>query len=247
MNMRVFELASILCISLFIAGCSEIFVPVKAGSNPKAESKKGKNENDVSPSGLAKSPVNPIAPAQARRTSVSRPKIVMVQDMTEGDASKRKYFDVVDKTRELDNEPAEDESARPIRIVTYDNNAIQKSYPMEFGKAWRRALEAMLEMPLNTVDKSSGVITTEWVYDKAKGSNDILSFAMLGSKTASVRYKYTVRILDGGSFTAIKVVPFAQVRKAQQWDTALPNIVVTKKMFERIELELRTPLANGGF
>lgn len=229
-----------------MAGCSMLTWDSKQGSK-KEPSVSDENMPEVAPEGIDKNQTNPISPPEESRTSVSRAKIVSVQKFGEDEQGQRQYFEVIDETKKQIGKAKADPLAQPVRIIIYDNNAIQKDYPMEFGVAWGRTLEAMLDMPLSTIDKSSGVITTAWVYDKAKLDSGSATMSFLTSVSAPVRYKYTVRLLSRGGMTQIKVVSHAEVREAQQWATVRPKLVVTEKLFDRIELELRTPIFSDRF
>ncbi len=240
----LYLLSIILVSALITSGCA-------SSDEKKSEAVKSRSDHKdrgVSPIGLTKSPASPISPADASRTTLSRPKVVKVQEFGKKQGNK-KYFDVVDeRTQTMESlSPTVDESARPTRVVTFDNNTVQKDYPIRFGSAWDRALEALLELPLTTVDRSSGVIITSWIYDDKDNPSEFLSLNPFSSSDVKVRYKYTVRILDRGSFTQIKVIPFAQTLKSSTWTQAKTDIVVTNSLFERIELELRTPLTTDRF
>jgi len=200
-------------------------------------------ESEVTPKGLESGHETPITSEEARRTALSRPKVVNIEDLDSKQTNK-KYFDVVDKRSEANLAPVIDKTARAVRVVTYDNNSVQKDYRMRFGVVWGRVIEALLELPLNTVDRSSGVIVTDWIYDEANAARGLLSFNPLGSQQLKIRYKYTIRILDRGNLTQIKVVPFAQVVKDRQWAPVKASIVVTDRMFSRVDRELAVPLPS---
>ncbi len=233
-------------VAIGMAGCSQMIWDSKKDSK-KAPSTSDENMPEVAPEGIDKNRTNPISPPEESRTSVSRAKIVSVQKFGEDEQGQRQYFEVIDETKEQMGKAKADPLAQPVRIVIYDNNSIQKDYPMEFGVAWGRTLEAMLDMPLSTIDKSSGIITTAWLYDKAKVDSGSAAMSFLTSTSAPVRFKYTVRLLSRGGMTQIKVVSHAEVRKAQQWATVRAKLVVTEKLFDRIELELRTPIFSDRF
>jgi hypothetical protein len=199
-------------------------------------------ENEVTPAGLINEPVNPITAEEARRTVLSRPKAVKVEDLRGQGKGGNKYYDVVDQRAEQTLAPVIDQAARPYRITTFDNNAVAKDYTLRFGSAWERTLEAVLEIPLNTIDRSSGIVTTEWVYDE-NPADKAMSMNPFGD-TRRVRYKYTVRVMDKGNGTQIKVVPFAQTLSTGGWRDAKPSLLITEEMFQRIERELIVPVPS---
>lgn len=210
----------------------------------KAEKLKEKSGGEVTPKGLKKSHTTPITPEEAKRTALSRPQIVKIEEL---DENKRggKYFDVVEDPAAVSLTPAIDEAAKPTRVVTYDNNSVQKEYPMAFGVAWGRIIEAMLETPLDAVDRSSGVIITDWIRDQSAQAQNMLAinpFAPGGGRI--IRYKYTIRVMDAGAVTKIKVTPFAEYVKDRTWKPIMPSLLVTKRMFTRIERELKIGRAH---
>ncbi|MBF0171533.1 MAG: hypothetical protein HQK87_10690 [Nitrospinae bacterium] len=209
-----------------------------AGKTPQAEVK----EEEVAPAGLTTAKVNPITPEEAQQTALARPKVVKVVDLRGGAASGKKYFDVVDQRKNETLAPVADQAARPVRVVTYDNNAIAKDYNLPFGSAWERGLEGLLELPLSMVDRSSGIVTTDWIYDENVGDT-LLAFSPLGGGQ-KIRYKYTIRMMDTGDGTQIKVVPFAQALTTGGWRPAKSSLLVTERMFERIERELIVPVSS---
>jgi hypothetical protein len=198
--------------------------------------------SEITPSGLEAEKVNPIAPEDSVMTALTRPKVVKVEESASAGA--RQYFDVIDERAQGSLAPVIDAGAKPIRTVTYDNNAVQKDYPIRFGVAWNRVIEAFLDTPLDTIDRSSGVIVTGWIYDERKDAGGGMALGVLGGSDARVRYKYTVRALDRGNVTQIKVVPFVEVIHGQRWEGARPSLRVTNRMFERIERELAVPLPS---
>jgi len=212
-------------------------------SHAGAKSDKGA---EVTPKSLETGLSSPISAEDSGGTALSRPKIVKVQEI-DNPKSGRKYFDVVDDRAHKDKPlaPLVDKSVRAIRITMFDNNSIQKDYPMRFGIVWERALESFLELPLHAVDRSSGIIITDWITDTDRASaKDFLSLRIFGAKDKIVRYKYTVRIIDRGDITQIKVIPFTQVTKGKNWITAKPGLSVAEAMFRRIESELSTPVPS---
>ncbi|MBI4666475.1 MAG: hypothetical protein HY751_08715 [Nitrospinae bacterium] len=202
------------------------------------------NEPDaeITPVSLNGEKVNPITQEEAVKTALSRPKVVKVEELSQD--SKKQYFDVVDERSQTALAPVIDPAARPIRVVTYDNNSVQKDYPMRFGVAWNRVVESILDLPLEVVDRSSGVIITGWIYDESRSGDGMLSLNPLAGMERKIRYKYTVRILDRGNLTQLKVVPFAESIKGQRWEGAKASILITNRLFDRLEKELAVPLPS---
>ena len=210
-------------------------------TGPKQAQKGHTDKSDeVTPSGLETERVNPIAPDDAVKTALSRPKVVKVEESASAGAA-RPYFDVIDERASGSLAPMIDAGAKSVRTVIYDNNAVQKDYPIRFGVAWNRVIEGLLDTSLDTVDRSSGVIITGWIYDERKSASG-MTLDPFGGSEKKVRYKYTIRALDRGNVTQIKVVPFAEVVQGQRWEKAKPSLLVTNRMIERIEKELAVPL-----
>ncbi len=227
-------------------GCSSIPEGL-IWKNEDADQTKSKREQEkgaeVVPGGLEEEPTSPISPADAKRTALSRPKVVSVKEL----GAKRtgsKYFEIVKDQADETLVPVIDSSARPVKVITYDNNAIQKEYTLPFDVVWSRIIESLLELPINTVDRSSGIIVTSWVLDTTYAGKGLLSLNIIGAGKAPVRYRYTIRVMDRGELTRIMVVPFAQTIKSNRWSNAKPSIIITELMFKRIDSELSIPLAS---
>jgi hypothetical protein len=233
-----------LALSLLISGCASLSDTLiwKNDETGSKQVKKGQTDKsgEVTPPGLEAERVNPIASDDSVKTALSRPKVVKVEESSQAGAG-RPYFDVIDERTQGSLAPVIDAGAKPVRTVIYDNNSVQKDYPIRFGVAWNRVIEGLLDTPLDTVDRSSGVIITGWIYDERKEAG-VMTLTPFGGGEKKVRYKYTIRALDRGNVTQIKVVPFAEVIQSQRWEKAKPSIMVTNRMFERIEKELAVPL-----
>lgn len=233
-----------LAFTLLTSGCASMadtLIWKNDETGPK-QAKKGQADksDEITPPGLEAERVNPIASDDSVKTALSRPKVVKVEEASPAGAS-RQYFDVIDERAQNSLAPVIDAGAKPARTVIYDNNAVQKDYPIRFGVAWNRVIEGLLDTPLETVDRSSGVIITGWIIDERKNPGALSLAPIVGGETR-VRYKYTIRALDRGNVTQIKVVPFAETVQGQRWEKAKPSLLVTKRMFERIERELAVPL-----
>jgi hypothetical protein len=231
-------------LGLLTNGCSSLsdtLIWKNDDTGPK-QAKKGQTDksDEITPPGLETERVNPIAPDDAVKTALSRPKVVKVEESATAGAV-RPYFDVIDERAPGSLAPVIEAGAKPVRTVIYDNNAVQKDYPIRFGVAWNRVIEGLLDTSLDTVDRSSGVIITGWIYDERKSAGG-MALNPFGGTENKIRYKYTIRALDRGNVTQIKVVPFAEVIQGQRWEKAKPSLMVTNRMFERIEKELAVPL-----
>jgi hypothetical protein len=233
-----------LAFSLLINGCASLtdtLIWKNDETGPK-QTKKGQTDKsgEITPPGLETERVNPIASDDSVKTALSRPKVVKVEESSQAGAG-RQYFDVIDERAQGALAPVIDAGAKPVRTVIYDNNSVQKDYPIRFGVAWNRIIEGLLDTPLDTLDRSSGVIITGWIVDERKNVGGLSLAPLVGGETR-VRYKYTIRALDRGNVTQIKVVPFAETVQGSKWEKAKPSLIVTNRMFERIEKELAVPL-----
>jgi len=236
-----------LVLLLSVTGCESVSDSL-VWKNDRGSDKTGENraeqrkEDEVTPYSLEKNRVNPISEEQVRASAMTRPKVVRIDDMGGGTVrGGKKHFDVVD-ARTAKTGGVVDTSARAVRAITYDNNAVAKEFALGFDIIWERTVEAMLTTPLATVDRSSGIITTAWLYDQRK--NKSLTSAFL-SGAARLRYKYTIRVLDLGYSTQIMVIPFINVLAGPGgWTEAKPSIAVTDRFFERLEKELMLPIAR---
>lgn len=237
-------LTTALTLGLLANGCaslSDTLIWQNEETGPKQTQKGAADKSgEITPSSLEGERVNPIASDDSVKTALSRPKVVKVEESSAGGAG-RPHFDVIDERAQGSLAPVIDAGAKPVRTVTYDNNSMQKDYPIRFGVAWNRVIEGLLDTPLDTVDRSSGLIITGWIVDERKDTGG-MTITPFGGADKKVRYKYTIRALDRGNVTQIKIVPFAETVQGQRWERARPSLLVTKKMFERIERELAVPL-----
>lgn len=241
----VFALGLSSCASLpdtliWKTGDADKTVPGKA--RPAGEEKAA----EITPVGLEETRVNPLSAEEVARTALSRPKVVKVEEAGLANGANRRYFEVVDEKSQASSAPAADEGAKPVRVVTYDNNALQKDYNIKFGSVWSRIVETIVDLPLNTLDRSSGMIITGWIYGERMDKNAIVSINPFGADTV-IRYRYNVRVADKGAMTQIKVVPFAEAFKGGKWGESKPSLVITNRLFNRIERELAVPLSSEQF
>ncbi|HJM82615.1 MAG TPA: DUF3576 domain-containing protein [Nitrospinota bacterium] len=215
-----------LLILLTVLGCST------SSNTDKMQAQLQKNkQSEVTPSDLKGGIDTPITPEREHITAVSRPSITNVEEKGISGLGK-KYFDVVDEQKNASLTPSIDKAALPIRTITLSDNSQSKDFKMRYGVVWERLMGAMLQLPLVSVDRSSGIIITDWKVDlDSQNSNQI-------------RYKYTIRVMDKGVGTRIRVIPFLEIMKNYNWQSGRPNLIVTKRMFYRIEQELKIPVPS---
>ncbi len=132
--------------------------------------------------------------------------------------------------REIKNLP-------PINVEKSDkgHNALTKAYDISIAKLWDEVLDLSLAMPLIAIDKSSGVIITDWVNDSDLAKIQLAAINPFGDGFRVVRFRFTVRMYDLGSGRSeVTVVPFAQVLKNRRWVDGKPSIVITEKLMRKI-------------
>jgi hypothetical protein len=113
-------------------------------------------------------------------------------------------------------------------------NALTKTFPIGYDQLWDDAVETMLFLPLKTIDKSSGIIVSDWTMNRDISSAAMAASNIFGDGIRIIRYKYTVRIYDRGDSAEITVIPFAQVSKSRRWHEAKPAMAITEKLMRKI-------------
>jgi hypothetical protein len=117
-------------------------------------------------------------------------------------------------------------------------NGLTKSYPLPYGKVFDAVLDSMLYLPIETVDKSAGIIATGWKMDQDFTKEALAGINIFGDGVRLLRYKYSVRVYDRGKETAVTVIPFAQVTKNRRWFDGNPSVAITEKLMQKIILEM---------
>ncbi len=100
-------------------------------------------------------------------------------------------------------------------------NALARTFALPYDAAWGKVLEVMLAAPLTVVDKSSGVMITEWMIQQSAGGG--MSFGLFGDGQRVIRYKYAVRVYDRGGSAEVVIIPYAQYTGGRQWIDAKPR------------------------
>jgi len=113
-------------------------------------------------------------------------------------------------------------------------NALTKTFPIGYDQLWEDVVETMLFLPLKTIDKSSGIIVSDWTMNRDIGAAAMAASNIFGDAVRIIRYKYTVRVYDRGDSAEITVIPFAQVSKNRRWHEAKPAIEITEKLMRKI-------------
>jgi len=117
-------------------------------------------------------------------------------------------------------------------------NALTKTFPIGYDQLWDDVVETMLFLPLKTIDKSSGIIVSDWTMNKDIGSAAMAASNIFGDGIRLIRYKYTVRVYDHGDSAEVTVIPFAQVSKNRRWHEAKPAVAITEKLMRKIISEV---------
>ncbi len=113
-------------------------------------------------------------------------------------------------------------------------NALTKTFPISYDQLWDDVVETMLFLPLKTIDKSSGIIVSDWTMKRDIGAAAMEASNIFGDGMRIIRYKYTVRVYDHADSAEVTVIPFAQVSKNRRWHEGKPAIAITNKLMRRI-------------
>lgn len=115
--------------------------------------------------------------------------------------------------------------ARPSSLGV---NALARTFALPYDQAWEKTLEVMLASPLSVVDKSSGVIITEWMVQQRVGGG--IGAGIFGDGMRTIRYKYSVKLYDRGGETEVAIIPLTQFTEGRQWLDGKPRLMVTEHL-----------------
>ncbi|GMT41800.1 MAG: hypothetical protein IEMM0002_0211 [bacterium] len=150
-----------------------------------------------------------------------------MKDSTAGQEGKTGDISAVEIIETIKTGPVEQKSGEGHSALVY-------VFPVEFDTGWDNILEAMLDLPLMSVDKSSGILITGWINNKGVPKKRAASINIFGGSSKLVRYKYVVRVYDLGAVSKVKVIPFTQVMENRRWRVADPEVMVSEKLMKRI-------------
>ena len=114
------------------------------------------------------------------------------------------------------------------------HNALMRLFNVPFEKTWDGVVETMMPLNLSAIDKSSGILITDWIKDERLTNQANITSGILGDVVRFVRYKYIVRVSDVGGGTKVTVVPFAQVSKNRRWHQGKPAVAITEKLMRKL-------------
>jgi len=111
----------------------------------------------------------------------------------------------------------------------------QRSYPAAPATVFSATVDAMtyLNMPVQSVDSPSGVITSDWIRPNANSDNSYLSAltGMVGAGPVHVRYRFIVRVFRAGNDQSIlEIRTLGQQFANSHW--------VNKQIKKKVSLEL---------
>lgn len=111
-------------------------------------------------------------------------------------------------------------------------NALARTFALPYGQAWEKTMEVMLSAPLIVIDKSSGVIITEWMVQQRLDGG--IGVSIFGDGQRTVRYKYAVKLNDRGNETEVTVIPYTQYTEARQWLDGKPRKAISEHLMRLI-------------
>ena len=114
-------------------------------------------------------------------------------------------------------------------------------YPVAAAELFSAVVDAMtsLNLPVDSVDSPSGIVTTEWV---RKGANNPSITAMFGIASSSdlTRYRYVVRVFrarlpDGRQASKLEIRTLGQLYQNGHWVNQPLKRKLADELFERVE------------
>ncbi len=133
--------------------------------------------------------------------------------------------------------PAPDQKVAPpppveARDSSLGVNAIARTFAMPYDQAWEKTIEVMLAAPLTVIDKSSGIIITEWMVQQRTGGG--IGAGIFGDGQRTIRYKYSVKLHDGDGGTEVAVIPYTQYSEGRQWLDGKPRRMLSEHLMRLI-------------
>ncbi len=123
--------------------------------------------------------------------------------------------------------------ARPNSIGV---SALSNNFARSFDDTWENVLEVMLAAPLAIIDKSSGVIGTEWMIQQRTGGG--MSLGLFGTGQRVIRLKYVVKLYDRTGETEVVVIPYTQYTEGRMWLDGKPRIQVGEHLMRLINAKM---------
>lgn len=137
--------------------------------------------------------------------------------------------------------PALDQKVVPLppvdaRESSLGNNALARTFAIPFDHAWEKTMEVMLAAPITVVDKSSGLIVTEWMVQQRIGGG--VGVTIFGDGQRTVRYKYAVKIDNRDGAADVTVIPYTQYSEGRQWVDGKPRRMISEHLMRLIVAKL---------
>jgi hypothetical protein len=110
-----------------------------------------------------------------------------------------------------------------------------RTYPRSTAQIFSATVDAMtaLNMPVQSVDSPSGIITTDWIRPNSNSQNSYAGAltSMIGAGPVHLRYRFVVRVLRAGNGnTALQIRTLGQQYINSHW--------VSKQVKKKVNLEL---------
>ncbi len=119
----------------------------------------------------------------------------------------------------------------------------QRSYPADPATVFSATVDAMtyLNMPVQSVDSPSGVITSDWIRPNSNSDNSYLSAltGMVGAGPVHVRYRFIVRVFRAGNDQSIlEIRTLGQQFANSHWVNKQIKKKVSLELFSAVEEQL---------
>lgn len=133
--------------------------------------------------------------------------------------------------------PAPDKKAPPVVTdaikISSAPNTLQREFNMGSDQAWDRILGFMVGGPLIVVDKSSGLIISDWIF-WFNPEADAMGGGLFGDGQRLTRYKYAVKIEANGERSAVKVISYTQYSQGKRWVDGKAQDFIGQQLMKKI-------------
>lgn len=127
---------------------------------------------------------------------------------------------------------SESKPEKAVKINGLPEGSLTHTFNKTYDRAWEKAFETMLSLPLVSSDKAGGTILTDWIVDPKSQKSDELP--VFGQGPTLVRFRYAVKITDRNGSTELLLVQIAQKSATHVWVERAPVKDMTDKLMDKL-------------